>query len=253
MRMQITRPLLPFLLFASVQAAAQDAPFDSDRPSETQSVQTVGKSVFQAENGVRKEQESAGRFSVDHPATALRWGLSKKLELRAELTAATEHDHPQGGHRYGLRPVELGMKAALLEEKGGRPALTILGQVGIPALASKDHRSLHAQPQFRLLFENSLGKSMKLTYNAGAEWNGEDTEPDWLYTISPQWDLGSHWQLFVEEFAYFHRGQEPRHTLDGGVAFLPARELKLDLSAGVGISHAAPDYFLAAGISFRIK
>ena len=41
-------------------------------------------------------------------------------------------------------------------------------------------------------------------------------------------------------------------TLDAGIGYLPAGNIQLDLSGGVGITDNAPDYFVAAGICVRL-
>jgi hypothetical protein len=104
-----------------------------------------------------------------------------------------------------------------------------------------------------MLFENKLTDKIKLAYNAGAEWQGDDSGPQWLYTFSPQFELGKKWEAFLETFAYLQKGEAAKHHIDGGFAFYPANNLKLDLWGGKGISAEAPDYFVSAGISFRLK
>jgi hypothetical protein len=61
------------------------------------------------------------------------------------------------------------------------------------------------------------------------------------------------WEAFIETYAYLQQGQAPQHHIDGGFAFYPANNIKLDLWAGKGLSKEAPDYFTSAGISFRLK
>jgi hypothetical protein len=208
---------------------------------------------LQVETGFRKEQQDKRDYSLFHPEMLLKWGLSDKFELRSEIKAETRKNKSMGIYEYGLQPVELGFKAKLLEEKGVLPQTTLLAQVGIPTLASKDHKVPHAFPRVRLLFQNSLTDKIQLGYNLGAEWSGDETAPQWVYTFSPQFDIGEKWQLFVESYGYLQKGQAPQHVLDGGFAYYISNNVMWDVYGGKGISHAAHDYFISSGISFRIK
>lgn len=237
----------------STGVMAQDKKMETDRPSETQTPELTEKGYLQAETGFRKEQQDKDAYLLFHPTTILRWALSSRLELRSEITAETLKNKGMGKEEYGLMPVELGFKAKLLEEKGALPQTTFLAQVGVPAWASKDHRVPHVYPRLRLLFQNSLTDHIKLGYNLGAEWSGDETAPQWIYTFSPQFDVGDKWLVFIESYGNLQKGQAPQHVLDGGVAYYISNNVMLDVFGGAGLNHAAPDYFIASGISFRIK
>jgi hypothetical protein len=125
--------------------------------------------------------------------------------------------------------------------------------LGIPALASEDHRTEHLIPEVRILFEDGLQKNLKLHYDIGAEWDGEDTNPDWIYTISPQVELSDKISVFIEEYGLMHQGEKPKHYLDGGFDYNISVNVKFDLFGGVGISSEASDYVISSGISFRFR
>jgi len=248
------RNLLPlfFSLFV-VSVHAQDKKIQSDRPGETQTPAITPKQFFQAEIGFEKEQQIKDDYSAMHPQVQLKYGLSERFELRAELTAETNKEFSSNKFQYGLRPVEFGFKAKLLEEKGALPETSFYTQIGVPSLASKDHQTTHAVPHLRLLFQNKFSEKFHLEYNIGADWDGEETSPQWLYTVSPEIEIGEKWEAFVEAFGYFQKGMAAQHHVDGGLAFYPTNHVKLDVYAGKGISKEAPDYFISAGVSFRLK
>ncbi|TCJ13734.1 transporter [Flaviaesturariibacter flavus] len=241
---------LSALLVASGVAMAQQDRIEADRPSETVATQLVEKGRFQAELGFERETDDESH-TYHHPHTLLRYGLGKIIELRAELWPQTVKDRFTEGSQTGLAPVEPGIKAKICESKGARPAISFLTQVGIPKLASEAFRNTYASPRVRLLFENKLNEDWKLTYNVGPEWTGEDTEPQWRYTFSPEWKFGKHWEAFAEVYGHLQHAHEPEHVFDAGLAFYPGRNIKLDLSGGVGLSHAAPQNFVALGFSIR--
>ncbi|MDQ3279412.1 MAG: transporter [Bacteroidota bacterium] len=250
---QRTFLLFALFTFSSASLFAQDEKIETDRPGETQTVALTKKGYFQAEFGLRKEQQNSEDYTFFHPRAQLKYGLSSRFELRAELTAATEKQYSNQEFRHGLQPVEVGLKAKLLEQKGALPATTFYTQIGIPNWASKDHQEEHLSPKFRLLFENKLTDKIKLTYNAGAEWKVEGAPPQWLYTLAPEVEISEKWDAFVETFAFLQSGQAPQHSIDGGFAYYATNNVKLDVWAGKGLSKEAPDYFIAGGISFRFK
>lgn len=242
--------IIGLLGITSVQA--QEDTISAERPSESQSPNLVPKGYLQLEAGVRKEG-SGHDYLLYHPRSILRYGLSRHLELRVELDAADEISYSKQEKAYGLRPIEVGFKTPLLEEQGWVPKTTLLAMVGIPTWAAKGHQVLHAFPLLRLLMEHKLTEKLELDYNAGAEWDGESTQPRWVFTIEPQMMVSRHWQVFVEAYGRWQKGKAPEHVVDAGLGYFVSRHVKLDLIAGKGLSHEAPDYFVATGISFRIK
>jgi hypothetical protein len=225
---------------------------EADRPGETQTAATTAKGFLQFEVGFQKEQQNGTNSSFLHPNTVIKYGLTKQLELRMDLTVETEKFVSKNDYHYGLKPFEIGFKAHLAEEKGFLPNTSFLGEVGIPMLASKDHRADHVFPTLRFLFENSISKKITMHYNIGAEWDGDNSRPDWVYTIAPQFELSEKVSVFIEEYGLFHQAEKPEHYMDGGFDYNISKNVKFDLYAGVGLSSEASDYFIASGISFRV-
>ncbi|MEI6947274.1 transporter [Paraflavisolibacter sp. H34] len=234
-------------------AFAQEDRIESDRPGQTQTPGLTSKGYLQVEAGIEKDQERDGAYMLRHPEAVLKFGLSDRWELRTELTSETWRDKVAKEYHYGLKPVEVGFKAKLAEEKGMRPATSLYTLVGLPALASRDHRVSHVFPTVRLLFKNQLTGKLELDYNIGPEWDGEQAQPQWLYSVDPEWKIGEKWEAFLEVFGYLQKGKAPQHHLDGGLAYFPSNDLKIDLFGGKGISAEAPDYFISLGVSFRLR
>jgi hypothetical protein len=63
--------------------------------------------------------------------------------------------------------------------------------------------------------------------------------------------LGSRASTFVEYGASVGEGHRPLHLVDLGSAWLPNPDTQLDVSVGLGLSEAAPDFFLGLGFSRR--
>ncbi|WP_132052326.1 transporter [Pseudocnuella soli] len=233
-------------------AGAQEDKVVADRPSETQTPQLTAPKYVQLEAGIRKEA-SGGDYTIFHPRTAVKYGLSKKVELRVEIDADSEKAFSKNEYKYGLLPVHLGFKAALLEGNGALPQTTLMGMAGMPTWASHDNKVAHVAPQLRLLMENKWGEQWELDYNVGAEWDGDATTPQWIATIEPQLTLNNKWQLFVEAYGKWQKGHGPEHVVDAGMGYFISKNLKLDVIAGKGLSHEAPEYFISTGLAFRFK
>lgn len=233
-------------------AKAQEDKVVADRPSETQTPQLTAPKYLQIEAGIHKEA-SGPDYTLYHPRSSVKYGLSKKVELRAEIGSYSAKAFSKNEYKYGLMPVQVGFKAALLEEKGALPQTTLMGMAGIPTWASNDHKVPHVFPQLRLLMENKWSEQWELDYNVGAEWNGTETTPQWIATIEPQLTLNNKWQLCVEAYGKWQKGHGPEHVVDAGLGYYLSKNLKLDVIAGKGLSHDAPEYFIATGLSFRFK
>lgn len=245
--------LLLVMICFGTTAWAQKEKMETDRPGETQTVALVKKGYVQMEAGFRKEQQNNQDYSLMHPRLQVRYGLSNRVELRADISAESEKIFSENRFQYGLQPVELGLKTKLTEQKGARPATTFYLQAGIPTWASADHQKEHVFPKLRLLFENRLTDKLTLSYNGGAEWQGDGGSPRFLYTVEPEFELNEYWDVFIETFAYLQSGQAAKHYIDGGLAFHPNPNVQLDLWGGRGLSKEAHDYFLSAGVSFRFR
>ena len=101
--------------------------------------------------------------------------------------------------------------------------------------------------------QHSITNAFAIGYNLGAEWDGYSNKATWIYTFAPGINLGENWYAYVEAFGFISKQNEPEHSLDGGIAYFINRDLKIDISSGFGISEAAPDWYIAAGISIRFK
>lgn len=231
---------------------AQEDTISAERPSESQSPNLMTQGYLQAEAGLRREASGADR-TFFHPISTIRYGVSKKLEVRLEVDASDTKAASATTESNGLLPIQFGFKTPVLEEQGWVPKTSLLVMAGIPTLASKSQQVAHVFPLVRLLMENKLTENLELDYNAGAEWNGESTHPRWIFSIEPQMMIGRKWQVFAEAYGRWQKGSGAEQVVDAGFGYYITRNIKLDFNAGKGLSKEAPDYFVATGISFRFR
>jgi hypothetical protein len=246
---------ISFLLLLTVTGLkAQTSKIDTDRPDQTESAYTVPKNYFQAEFGFNKENTFFNNYDLVYPTALLKYGLNK-FEFRIETTLRSSYEYliPDPKWTSGFDPVEIGFKAALLEEKKILPKTSVIVHLGLPALSSKSFRTDHLAPSFRLLLQKSFTKFLGIGSNFGAEWDGLSSIPVWLYTFSPGFTIGGKWYAYIEAFGFIGKNELPQHNLDGGIAYYISNNVKIDISAGFGITHASPNNYVASGLSFRIN
>lgn len=248
--------LLIACMFALGAVKAQDTDrIETDRPNETEIPAVVPRKFFQIEAGIYSERTTSTIDMVSHPTALFRYGLSNHLELRlyTKLTTVIENRPLKDISTTGLEPVELGFKVSITEGRKWIPQTSINFQTGLAAIASKSFQAPHLGPELRLLMENEITKSLSITYNIGAEWDGSDTEPEWVYTFTPGLDIGKKLHAFVEAFSFFKRNESPEHTIDGGIEYFIRKNFTLDICSGLGLNKAAPGYFVTVGGSVRFR
>jgi Putative MetA-pathway of phenol degradation len=242
------------LLFYTPCLQAQTEKIDTDRPDQTESVNTVPENYFQAEFGFNKENLFGRNYDLIHPTALFKYGL-KKFEFRLETTFRSSYEYviPNAKRITGIDPMEIGFKVRLWEEKKWIPKTSFIGSIGLPTLASKVFRADHVAPSFRFTMQNSLAKNVSLGYNLGAEWDGFGSSPAWFYTITTGFDLGEKWYAYIEVFGFISKNEQPQHSTDGGLAYYINNNIKIDISGGFGMSKATPKNYIALGFSFRFK
>lgn len=226
---------------------------ETDRPNEAEVPYTVPRKMIQLETGVRIEKESESNQLVSHPGLLVKYGLADWIEVRVKTSYSTRIRHfiPNDKVESGLQPVELGIKAAVLKENHWIPKTAFLLQTGLPRVSSTPFKAPHLAPTLRLLMENNITEKFSLNYNAGAEWDGYETQPEWMYAVVPGIDLGEHVHVFAEFYSFLQHQQTPEHTLDGGLEYFIGKNIGIDACAGFGINKEAPPYFFTVGGSIR--
>lgn len=239
------------MLFAII-ASAQDK-IDTDRPDQTESVVNTPKKYFQVEFGFGKENFSEADYNIIHPAFLFKYGLSKRVELRLEGNFLSQYVHviPETKTTTDLEPVEIGTRISLFEQKSARPKAALLFHLGLPFAGSGYDHQQKVFSSAKLSFQNALSDVFAIGYNIGAEWNGYTGKPTWLYTFSPNFNIGTRWYTYIEAFGTLYQGGW-QHALDAGLAFYTSNNTKVDLSGGIGLGNNVLRNYIAFGFSFRI-
>lgn len=242
---------LAILLFTYCTTFAQDE-IDTDRPDQTETPSIVPVNRFQMENGFVQQQEQKHESDLMFPTALWKFGISKNLEARLETDII--YNKFQDSTQSGLKPLIVGLKIKLWDEKGFVPQASLITQMQIPKLASKELMVNHLAPEIRFLFQNTLTENADLGYNLGVNWDGESTAPIYAYTFSPNISITKKLKAYVEAYGFMPAHHHSEHWTDGGFMFLITKDLQLDISAGYEITSANHyhRYYESLGVSFRI-
>lgn len=249
--------LLQTLFLLPVIAFAQSDEMETDRPSESFTPGIVLKKHLQVEAGFRKEHDNNdGERSNEYlyPSALLKYGVSKKLELRMLIEEEADYSYTPEKHKTagGLKPVKIGVKYNLFDKKGVLPKTSVIARADIPKFASSDFKADFVAPLFRLAMENSLTKKLSLVYNIGEEWEEDDVHGEFFYSISPQLEITDKCKIFAEVFGNVSKQQSAKNTFDAGLLYQVTPNLQFDIFGGAALSESASDNFIEAGISFRL-
>jgi hypothetical protein len=251
--MKFTILLIAFALQLLALRAQNSEKIESDRPSKSQNPNVVPARYFQAEIGYENEKTSDDEREILHPEAVLKYGLFNRIEMRVTIPLASQVNEHEHISESGLQPVHLGFKTLLTKGHNALPQTALTTEVGIPHWSSNHFKADKYSPLIRLSMQNEITEKFSLVYNVGAEWEGDSEGATWLYTFSPQLQLGDKWEVFVETFANLHHLAKPEHSVDAGFGYYLANDVKWDVSAGIGLSSAASKHFYATGLSFRLR
>jgi hypothetical protein len=129
----------------------------------------------------------------------------------------------------------------------------LLIQAGIPFLAARSFKNFNAQPGMILVFQNNLSQTISWGYNAGVEWDGENSSPSYIYTFSNGINLSKKLYGFLEVYGSVNKTDLPQHNFDAGLSLLINNNCKIDISSVAGLTKSAPDWSMAFGISVRFN
>ena len=230
-----------------------------DRPGIADGSSVIGRGRFQLETGLQYEFRNSGgddERTVFIP-TLFRVGLADRLEARFEGNTFTTTD--SGPDRVvAVAPVSFGMKFQIQDSAGVRhPSLGAIVRI-FPASGSGSLHTNRLTGDVRLAADWDLTSRVSINPNAGLAFYEDDADGRFLAglfattlnyfnatkTINPFLDVG----LQAPEGSQAGTAV----ILDGGLAYLPGRNVQVDVSAGTGVhGRTPPQLFFSIGVSLR--
>ncbi|MEP6749185.1 MAG: transporter [Bacteroidota bacterium] len=226
---------------------------ETDRPDQTECPFIVPAKWVQFEMGFNFEKNGPRSHTLVYPTLLYKYGISKRIEFRLITSLLSNKEYTDLHHETitGVEPVQFGFKVALAEEKGLRPKTAVIAHISIPQFASAKLRAEKAAPNFVFTMQHTLNKWCSVGYNLGAEWDGFNNTPAWIYRVSPGFNIAKKWYAYMEAFGFIKKNETADHNIDGGIAYYFNSNIKMDFSAGKGLSPASVSYYIALGASVR--
>ncbi|HSY60658.1 MAG TPA: transporter, partial [Cytophaga sp.] len=243
----------------------------TDRPHIAETPILVSKGTFQWETGFqvsRTNTSLSNRKDITYNTTLVRLGLSRRVEARLEMsylgtkTTKTANDSLKI-KTNGFSGLNVASKVFLFDEKGFKPKGTLLYGVSLPYIGSTTYRPDNTGGFIKFLFLNEITRHYEFEYNVGVVWNGDSKQTSYVYALNNEFMITQKFNAFVEIYGSFteNNGSDNRfngtfindHRLNGGFWYLFTKDLQLDISGGVGLSAASPDYYVALGLSNRFS
>jgi hypothetical protein len=222
---------------------------EADRPDQTESPAIVPAKHFQIETGFVRERTDPSTKTYVNPSVLWKYGVNNVFELR--LITEMNTIKQSGSSISGLVPVALGFKVKISEEKGILPRTSLIAHLNMRSWASKEFMAEKYAPDFRFTMQHTLSEKFSLGYNLGMEWDGEESVPEYIYTLTTGFQATEKLGMYVELYGFAAERHTADHRFDAGITFLAAPWLLLDVSGGVGISKIAPQNFFGAGFTVR--
>ena len=259
LRLQILCLLLVFTLRADAQDGKKSAAdtINTDRPDQTESPHIIPKGKLQIEAGICLNPfDSAGDKTPLIGIVALRYGISKRIEVRLIAEEGRDRDRFVEETSQGLFPLAVGGKLLLLEhERNIIPQTALLAWLKLPITSRSSEQSIYWSPQVMMAFENKIGENVELEYNGGAKQKVYGARWLGLASVSLHVALTAKLKIFGEYFGQYQPGEDPSHNCDAGLLFLVNPNLQLDASAGRSFSapYEQRSSFVSLGFSILMR
>lgn len=227
---------------------------ESGRPGQAFGPTTVGAGVLQIQSGFDfAGSELPGQENRELRTNHfLRLGISERFEFNSLIEYKNLSVDTTGspGKTIGFSPLYSGFTIHAVDGQTWIPDLTFHAGLYFPTGAN-EFRVSDPAPQILLITGHNLTNALSFTTNWGLNWDGSSAGAAWKYILNLAISLPHGIGLFVENYGTGDQG-ELSTWFDGGAAWIIKSNLQLDLFAGYGKNGEQKDFFVSAGLSWRI-
>lgn len=244
--------------------AAKTPDMTSERPShtETSSIVPFGHVQFEAGTGLRvNETDSARHTTYVLPGLLVRVGLSDAVELRVggefeavhqEALAVRDLAEGNEARTYdstGVGDIILGGKVRLMNDEGMSPEIAVSSHLSLPVGAfGPENVEFH---DARISTSKSFLDMLTVGANVGAARNS-DREVKGIYGAVVGLSALGVVGIYAEAFGEAPWDSNAAHSVGGGLSWSLIPNVQVDVSGGKGLTEAADEYYLNAGLSVRV-
>jgi hypothetical protein len=236
--------------FGATAAETEEPELLTDRPDFTETSFVVPKGSLQVEGGFTYENGSDGERSFNAPELLLRYGLARRTELRLGLPDYIRV-RGSGSRASGFGDTYVGFKHQL-GPNGAPYGFALIPAVTLPT-GGDQVSSDRVDPEIVLTWTRDLSEVWSVGGILGFAWPTEDDERNSTFfpTVSFGRPLSARWGMFIEWAAEFPERGGDVHLLHHGYTYALSRVSQADVHLGLGVSRAAPDFFIAGGYAIR--
>lgn len=242
------------LLFVLPACAQLTNPISTDRPGISTSSSVTPAGALQFEAGAEYFQDNAtGAYQL--PTVLFRTGLAPQAELRAGMRVIKQDSLKEGDHyatNWSTSALSLGTKVQLMRQQDWKPEIAVLVNLVIPHTNFGESDQGYFGHDVLLIFTREISPKLSLTGNVGGAWAGNQAGGVFNYTACLGGKISARTGYFVEHYAFWAEKGKLNPSIDAGLSHLLTPNLQLDVSAGTTRIRNVPNYFVSAGISFRI-
>jgi hypothetical protein len=242
--------LIAWLFLVSIALGQDSSNIITDRPSVTNTPETVPKGMIQVENGLRATADQ-GQTTVTFPETLVRVGVLSSTEVRLTAPAYSHDATTSSGVRSGFSDFALGVQQRLYKSEQCAIAviLTFNPPTGSAAISGPHYEGSVQIPWSVQPSKNWTVAGMLSVYSRS---------PNGLYKTTGQSTLEMDrkirsWDVFGEYVGNFPAAGSPQHGVRAGVMYDITSNQQLDFSIAVGLSVAALNHSVGFGYSFRFR
>lgn len=221
---------------------------NTDRPDQSDGTNIVNKEHLQLETGIAwsKLDEQTKGFDQEN---LFRYGVSKTFEARLLIEYAHTRDSIV---THGIKPLTIGFKNLLCQQKGLLPKLTLVSYFNLPVTISEDLPGDHFGYTLTLVTQHDLNKQCKLYSNFGISQDQETTDINFLATVEFNFNITKKLSSFIEYFGTYAPHNAAANGMDIGFIYALKNDFSVDISTGSTTMHLASDRFVAFGMSIRV-
>lgn len=159
------------ILLSSLCWGQNEEAIQADRPDQSDGIHILNPGSFQLETGFIFEHTDKKLYDIIQ-STLLRYGVGPNWEFRILINEGFTSDDAFKTPSFGLDPISISAKVALLSQQQIIPAITLVTYLQLPFAASKKNKVDYYAPTVLLAFENEVNSRFVLGYNIGISWDG---------------------------------------------------------------------------------
>lgn len=183
----------------------------------------------------------------------LRYGLSKRSELRALIQEGYNRDKFMQRTMQSFNPLSVGAKLSVVKDKEYLPDVALSGYVNLPFTAHTKEQSVHWSPALFMIFEKELSnKRWVFLGNTGFQQNSFNTDVVWQVLGRIKFEGLDHNDITLELVENYQVGEYPAHCIDVGYAHDFTDNFEVNACIGGTIFTADANQFVSIGLSMRM-